>query len=167
KTLIEESDLSKSKLKTALNRLDDVGVVETLPTGEVLPADAPPDRDEAIAAALEAQERRLHFERSRLEMMRGYAEVRNCRRQYLLNYFGEEYPTLCHHCDNCDAGISHESTSDYQPFPLNGRVTHKEWGEGLVMRYEDDKVVVLFDRVGYKTLEVKRAVLFRLLKRVD
>ncbi|MBD2092131.1 RecQ family ATP-dependent DNA helicase [Microcoleus sp. FACHB-1515] len=167
KELAEETDLSKSKIKAALNRLSDVGVVEALPTGEFAPAEQPPEKGEAIAAALEAQERQQKFERSRLEMMRGYAEVRNCRRQYLLNYFGEEYPQLCENCDNCKAGISHENTSDYQPFPIGNRVTHKEWGEGLVMRYEDDKVVVLFDQVGYKTLEVKRAVLFRLLTRVD
>ncbi|NJL20002.1 MAG: DUF3553 domain-containing protein, partial [Leptolyngbyaceae cyanobacterium SM1_3_5] len=152
---------------TALNRLSDLGVVEALPTGEFLAVDDAPEKEEAIALALEAQERQQKFERSRLEMMRGYAEVRNCRRQYLLNYFGEEYPQLCENCDNCKAGISRENTSDYQPFPLNGRVAHKEWGEGLVMRYEDDKVVVLFDQVGYKTLETKRAVLFRLLTRVD
>ena len=28
----------------------------------------------------------------------------------------------------------------------------REWGEGVVQRYEDDAVVVLFDEVGYKTL---------------
>jgi ATP-dependent DNA helicase RecQ len=28
------------------------------------------------------------------------------------------------------------------------------WGEGLVQRYEADKLVVLFDEVGYKTLAV-------------
>lgn len=28
------------------------------------------------------------------------------------------------------------------------------WGEGLILRYEGDKMVVLFDEVGYKTLSV-------------
>ena len=167
KDLAAQTDLSRSKLKTALNRLDEVGVIETLATGAVLSAESPPDREEAIAAALQAQERRQHFERSRLEMMRGYAELRNCRRQYLLNYFGEAFPDPCGHCDNCNAGLSSTTSSDYQPFPLNGQVVHKEWGEGLVMRYEDDKVVILFDQVGYKTLEVKRAILYKLLTRVE
>jgi ATP-dependent DNA helicase RecQ len=41
-----------------------------------------------------------------------------------------------------------------RPFPLNSHVSHKTWGEGVVLRYEDDKMVVLFDEVGYKTLSV-------------
>jgi ATP-dependent DNA helicase RecQ len=31
-------------------------------------------------------------------------------------------------------------------------VAHAQWGEGVVQRYDDDAVVVLFDDVGYKTL---------------
>ncbi len=42
-----------------------------------------------------------------------------------------------------------------EPFPINSRVVHKEWGEGLIQRYEGDKMVVLFDEVGYKTLVVE------------
>jgi ATP-dependent DNA helicase RecQ len=31
-------------------------------------------------------------------------------------------------------------------------VAHEQWGEGVVQRYDDDAIVVLFDDVGYKTL---------------
>jgi ATP-dependent DNA helicase RecQ len=31
-------------------------------------------------------------------------------------------------------------------------VAHGQWGEGVVHRYDDDAIVVLFDEVGYKTL---------------
>jgi ATP-dependent DNA helicase RecQ len=41
-----------------------------------------------------------------------------------------------------------------QPFALNSRVCHPKWGQGLVMRYEEAKIVILFDEVGYKTLAV-------------
>lgn len=87
-------------------------------------------------------------------MMRNYAELHDCRREYLLNYFGESFEKPCNFCDNCDAGITQEEDPAAMPFPLNSRVTHKTRGEGQVLRYEDDKIVVLFDEVGYKSLSL-------------
>jgi ATP-dependent DNA helicase RecQ len=86
-------------------------------------------------------------------MIRGYAELHDCRRKYLLNYFGETLEEPCGFCDNCKAGVVVEDSGS-QPFPLNSRVVHSSWGEGQVMRYEGDKMVILFDEVGYKTLGV-------------
>lgn len=86
-TLREETGLSQTKLGTALSRLEDVGAIELVPSGEVS-ADGEIDTEEIEAAAIE-QEHRREFVRSRVEMMRGYAEVRECRRGFLLNYFGE------------------------------------------------------------------------------
>jgi ATP-dependent DNA helicase RecQ len=73
----------------------------------------------------------------------------------LLNYFGEPFEGPCGYCYNCDAGIIVEENEAEMPFPLNSRVRHKVWGEGLVMRYEGDKIAVMFDTVGYKTLSVE------------
>jgi ATP-dependent DNA helicase RecQ len=152
--LREETGLSQAKVATALNRLQEVGAVETLPTGEVVPSEQPPEVSEAAEEAVRAQERYQQYVRSRLEMMRGYAEVRDCRRKYLLNYFGEKLEEPCGFCDNCKAGVVVEEDSSSQPFSLNSRVVHSSWGEGQVMRYEGDKMVILFDEVGYKTLGV-------------
>jgi ATP-dependent DNA helicase RecQ len=33
-------------------------------------------------------------------------------------------------------------------------VRHADWGTGMVMGYEADRMTVLFDNVGYKTLSV-------------
>ncbi len=162
--LREKTDLSKTKLGTALSHLEEVGVVETLPTGEVTLSEQPPDISEAAEEVVRAQERRQQFERSRLEMMRGYAEAHDCRHEYLLNYFGEMLDEPCGFCDNCKAGVTVEEDEGKKPFPLNSRVVHKSWGEGQVMRYEGDKMVILFDRVGYKTLGVEIALLRGLLK---
>ena len=41
------------------------------------------------------------------------------------------------------------------PFEVGARVAHGQWGEGVVQRYDDDAVVVLFDEVGYKTLALE------------
>lgn len=162
--LQEKTDLSKSKLTKALTHLAELGAVETLPTGEVTASEEGVDLSEVTTEVLQAQERRQQYERSRLEMMRGYAEVRGCRREYLLNYFGEILEEPCGFCDNCKAGITIEKNDSLQLFPLNSRVVHTTWGEGLVMRYESDKVVVLFDRVGYKTIGIEIARLRGLLR---
>ena len=152
--LREQTNLSQAKLATALNRLEEVGVVETLPTGEVIPSEQPPEVSEAAEEAVRVQERYQQYLRSRLEMMRGYAEVRDCRREYLLNYFGEKLEEPCGFCDNCKAGVVVEEDDESKLFPLSSRVVHSSWGEGVVMRYEGDKMVILFDEVGYKTLGV-------------
>lgn len=165
--LQQQTNLSQSKLTKALSRLEQVGAVESLPTGEVIASEQPPELSEATQEAARAQECYQHYVRSRLEMMRGYAEVRDCRREYLLNYFGETLEEPCGFCDNCKAGVVVEEDSDSQPFPLNSRVVHSSWGEGQVMRYEGDKIVILFDEVGYKTFAVDFVRLRGLLKQAD
>ena len=164
--LVDETDLSEAKLATALTRLEDAGAVEILPTGEVQAVEEDVDGDEAAAIAVEAEERRRAFERSRIEMMRGYAEVAACRREYLLNYFGEQYEPPCGRCDNCEAGLGAAAHAQAEPFTLGSRVRHDAWGEGTVQRYEADKMVVLFDELGYKTLSVPLVVADGLLAAV-
>ena len=88
-------------------------------------------------------------------MMRGYAETRRCRTNYLLGYFGEDSEELCHHCDNCDSGVAEEERAEAPaetPYPLQAAVVHEEFGNGTVMDVEPDKVTVLFEQVGYRTL---------------
>jgi superfamily II DNA helicase RecQ len=62
-------------------------------------------------------------------MVQGYAEVRDGRRGYLLNYFGEEFDVPCGYCDNCEASAVVEEDESNEPFPINSRVVHKEWGK--------------------------------------
>ncbi|HEY9882577.1 MAG TPA: RecQ family ATP-dependent DNA helicase [Thermosynechococcaceae cyanobacterium] len=167
KDVQQEAHLSQTKVMTALNHLEATGVVELLPTGEVVACAEPTNLSEALEEAAQVDKQHQQFERSRLEMMRGYAEVNGCRREYLLNYFGEKIDTPCGACDNCHAGITTEKVDRLEPYPLDSRVKHKSWGEGTVMRYEGDKIVILFDEVGYKTLEVGMALLGRLLQRLE
>ena len=166
--LAEETGLSQSRLTTAISRLEEVGALETLPSGEVVASDQTIDLSKAIEEAVQAQEEHQQFSQSRIEMMKGYAELHDCRRRYLLNYFGEEIGQPCGFCDNCDKGHSRDelTQAQHRPFLLNSRVAHKSWGEGLVMRYEGDKIVVLFDKIGYKTLALAFVTENSLLKPV-
>lgn len=165
KDLQARVDLSRTKLRSVLNHLTELDVIQTVPSGEIAVAQQGQDIHQIVEAVLQTQNQQQQFERSRLEMMRGYAEVRGCRREYLLNYFGEQFQSPCQTCDNCKAGIIVEDTQR-QPYPLDTRVSHKSWGEGTVMRYEAEKIVVLFDRIGYKTLDIQIAILRRLLQRI-
>lgn len=87
--------------------------------------------------------------------MRVYAELRDCRRQYLLEYFGEE-SAPCGRCDNCERGLpAPEPLSEERPYPLKTRVRHREWGKGVVMSYEGQHVTIEFDEVGEKELALE------------
>ena len=152
--LQERTELSQSKLATVVSRLEDAGAVEVLPTGEVAARPDAPPLDDAVREALEEEEDRREFARSRLEMIRAFAETDGCRREFVLSYFGEPFHGVpCGHCDNCRAGKVTATDPADEPFALGARVVHPQWGEGVVQRYEHDRaVVVLFDDVGYKTL---------------
>jgi ATP-dependent DNA helicase RecQ len=91
-------------------------------------------------------------ERSRLEMMRRYAEHTGCRRSFLLTYFGQEYPGPCGLCDNDRQRSVGRRTME--PFAVGSRVESREWGKGTVQRYDGDQVTVLFDEHGYRDLLV-------------
>jgi len=49
----------------------------------------------------EADEQHKRLERHKLDALLGFCETTLCRRQVLLNYFGEKYHAPCHNCDNC------------------------------------------------------------------
>ena len=151
--IAEEVDLPASKVTVALSRLEEAGAVDVTPTGRVRSSKGA-DVDEAAAQAAEAQENLRRFARSRVDMIRGYAQTTGCRREYLLNYFGEAYAPPCGRCDVCEAGLVIPVDDDNTPFPVNCLVVHRNWGSGTVMRAGDGKVVVLFDTVGYRTLGV-------------
>src|SRR3954464_3599720 len=143
---LAETDLSQTKLLTAITRLEDVGGLEVDATGSVAPRPLlHDDLDRVVEEAWREQQERQQFDRSRVEMMGAYAEASGCRREFVLTYFGEHFEPPCGRCDNCLAGrVSSPDASD-RPFPEGERVAHVEWGEGVVQRYEPGAVVVLFD----------------------
>ncbi|HEU0238535.1 MAG TPA: RecQ family zinc-binding domain-containing protein, partial [Micromonosporaceae bacterium] len=40
------------------------------------------------------------------------------------------------------------------PYALHSTVSHRQWGRGTVLGYDQDRMTVLFEEVGYKTLSV-------------
>jgi ATP-dependent DNA helicase RecQ len=152
--LEKRTGLGTRKLPQLLSLLERVGAAETVHRGQwATPRYAPTPAEAAKLAVAEAQ-RHQRLQGSRIEMMRTVAETSGCRGQALLSCFGEHLDHPCGHCDQCAAGEG-ESAPVKGPFPVHSTVRHATWGEGMVLRYEDDRMVVLFDDVGYKTLSVE------------
>jgi ATP-dependent DNA helicase RecQ len=164
---------SRRRTEAVVARLVDLGAAELTPAGEVRGRTEDPDRDPAALAAeiVELQERRRRIGRSRVEMIRAYAEAADCRRRVLLNYFGEVLDEPCGNCDRCwanaaagrPAGSRERSGRGSGPFALNDRVVHLQFGPGLVAGVEDGRVTVLFERSGYRVLDVDAVVADELL----
>jgi ATP-dependent DNA helicase RecQ len=133
----------------ALARLADLGAAAWQPDG-----DARWTGKMTVAAVVEASEaqtqREDEVERTRLTMMRRYADNAGCRRSFLLTYFGQDYRGPCGNCDN-DQGHADAIPADV-PFAVGARVISERWGEGTVQRYDGDQVTVLFDEHGYRQL---------------
>ena len=153
--LRERLRLTRAVFQKALDRLEAAGAVTHDADGRISAADRSATIRSVAVHAREAAQRRRLMDESRVGMMRGYAEAGDCRREFLLNYFGEEVERHCGNCDNCEAGRTVDRDIASEPFPLNSSVRHREWGSGLVMRYEGDRIVVLFEQVGYKTLSLE------------
>jgi ATP-dependent DNA helicase RecQ len=160
--LAEQTGIPSRTLTGLLNQLQETGAVKVGKRGVRLRRKA--DLAQVVGRAVELAEARERMDKSRIEMIRGYAETDGCRRQFLLGYFGEDLPEPCGNCDNCEDGSADPSRSEEhdggaaageaEPFPLNSRVEHSEWGPGLVMRHDDDILTVLFEQEGYKTLSL-------------
>jgi len=153
--LADQVDASAASRTRAINLLEQAGAVTTDEQGrlEYLEKDLDPRR--AVDEAVEVSQTYQELTRSRIEMMRGYAETTGCRRQFLLGYFGESVLDPCDNCDNCTAGTSQSLRQDDTPYPVNAAVSHQEWGSGVVMSVEPDRLTVLFEEVGYKTLSLE------------
>jgi ATP-dependent DNA helicase RecQ len=148
----------------ALVRLVDVGAAVWEPGGEVrwtggLSVSA------AVAASEAETTREDDVERSRLAMMRRYAEHTGCRRSFLLSYFGQSYAGPCGNCDNDRAAAA--ASPAIEPFAVGDRVESERWGEGTVQRYDGDQLTVLFDDHGYRDLLVPLVVERGLLRRAE
>jgi ATP-dependent DNA helicase RecQ len=167
--IAQETELTRRRVTAAVNLLEQAGAVRVEDDGRVRPVAGTTAEDAAARAAEEARSRR-RLEQSRLAMMLGYAETTACRRRFLLGYFGEPYDAPCEACDLCASPSTGDTVVDgvgdtaeeprETPSPAAAsyaagtRVQHTEWGEGTVMSEEGDRVTVLFESMGYRTLSL-------------
>jgi ATP-dependent DNA helicase RecQ len=119
-------DVGPRQLTAALVRLVDLGAAVWEADGEVRWTSAL-SVAEALGRSAEETEREDEVERSRIEMMRRYAEHTGCRWSFLLSYFGQSYPGPCGRCDNDLKRPSQPSA--IEPFPVGERVVSDRWAK--------------------------------------
>jgi ATP-dependent DNA helicase RecQ len=155
-SLAGELGLRKSQVVRVLDGMAIVGATRVRPGGRALWTHLL-DVDGAVAAVAEQEDRRRQWRKSRLDMMRNYAEASGCRRAVLLSYFGEQAPDRCERCDRCttlERGA--RPTLDVDDGLVTAEiVVHATFGRGQVLRREGDTVVVLFDDAGYRSLSAE------------
>jgi ATP-dependent DNA helicase RecQ len=157
----ERIEPGRRQQTAALSRLADLGAATWQVDGNVSWSGSL-SIEAALTASETETEREREIERTRLTMMRRYADHVACRRSFLLSYFGQDYPGPCGNCDNDNTQA--DSPPEAVPFPVGARVVSERWGNGSVQRYDGDHVTVLFDEHGYRELYVP-AVLDRGLLR--
>ena len=144
-------DATARQQTAGLVRLADLGAVTWRADGQVHWTGKMTVAEVETASENET-ERENEIERTRLTMMRRYADHTGCRRSFLLTYFGQDYPGPCGNCDNDLA--PGDDTQAEEPFAVGTRVVSERWGEGTVQRYDGNHVTVLFDEHGYRELFV-------------
>ncbi|MDQ3885561.1 MAG: DUF3553 domain-containing protein, partial [Actinomycetota bacterium] len=152
----DQSGLSSARRTAAVNLLEQAQALLAGADGRFTRTGLPVE--EAVERAVEIAEQRREMVRSRIELMRNYAETTDCRRRLLLGYFGERRAEPCGYCDNCEADTTREpdlaadAEAASEGLEPQVAVRHPEWGDGVVMATESDRVTVLFAEHGYKTL---------------
>ena len=163
------ADVARSGAASLLEDLDRFGYIERGPEGIQWQGSA----DCAMEEMTGHHAIQIEVEQSRLRMVGAYAEATACRRRYLLNYLGDEYPAeLCLRCDNCLRRAQSKRLEDWDleaqqervdanrkgPFDVGGHVVHPEWGDGVVQRVEGEVLVVRFDSVGYRSMHAPTVI---------
>ncbi|MER5654890.1 RecQ family ATP-dependent DNA helicase [Streptomyces sp. NPDC002131] len=174
--LRERTGLSQTPLTSMLHLLEEAGAVTTEKRGGVRAVPGA-RRDVCVREAVRIATARVDLERSRVEMMRAYAETNGCRRRHMLGYFGETLAEGdCAGCDTCARTqelketpvrtgdiLSGTGPDPLEPeaagtadsdFPPGMKVGHSTWGDGQVMSEEGNRITVLFESVGYRTLSL-------------
>jgi ATP-dependent DNA helicase RecQ len=150
--LAKRARVSRGELARLLPALQRVGAAREAGRWALMPGGGRESDDGLVELAHAALRRHREIERTKVDMVRRYAETKECRRRTLLELLGDVRQEPCGNCDNCDRGA--ESGRDAGEFRPGTEVRHASWGRGVVQTLDTDTVVVLFDDGGYRTLSL-------------
>lgn len=161
-TLAEASGLGMRRVSVLISALEEVELVERSGRTLTVSGGLREQQIEELFGDFEA----LHaLEHERLQKMIDYCESLDCRMRRLRNYFGEADGEPCGRCDNCRSPVqievSTQPASDRPPlsapeaspsFAPGHAVRHRTFGRGIVVRSEDEQIVVNFETRGEKRI---------------
>ena len=85
-------------------------------------------------AEVEGNPQQSAISRRKLELMQQYCEHEGCRRQYLMEYFGEQFPAYCGSCDYCTSSLEEkDATVDAQKLLSAIVRTGERYGAGYII----------------------------------
>jgi ATP-dependent DNA helicase RecQ len=135
----------RGRLLQAVQLLETLGPVVLTADGTVQPGGARWVEVEPLVA--EQLEERRALLTTRRDMMDWFVHSDACRWLTVLGYLGQGGGTPCGSCDVCTGRPAAPATNGPEE-----RIHHREFGAGTVVQRDGDRIVVLFDGAGYRTL---------------
>ncbi|MES2702988.1 MAG: DNA helicase RecQ [Bacteroidota bacterium] len=87
-------------------------------------------------ARVEGNPQQTAISMKKLDMMQEYCEHEGCRRQYLMQYFGEPFPAYCGSCDYCMSSLEEKDvTIDAQKLLSAIVRTEERYGAGYIIDF--------------------------------
>ncbi len=87
-------------------------------------------------AEIEGNPQQSAISQKKLQLMQDYCEHEGCRRQYLMQYFGEQFPAYCGSCDYCMSSLEEkDATVDAQKLLSAISRTGERYGAGYIIDF--------------------------------
>ena len=87
-------------------------------------------------AEVEGNPQQSAISQKKLQLMQEYCEHEGCRRQYLMQYFGEQFPAYCGSCDYCLSSLEEkDATVDAQKLLSAISRTGERYGAGYIIDF--------------------------------
>ena len=87
-------------------------------------------------AEVEGNPQQSAISQKKLQLMQEFCEHEGCRRQYLMQYFGEQFPAYCGSCDYCMSSLEEkDATVDAQKLLSAISRTGERYGAGYIIDF--------------------------------
>jgi ATP-dependent DNA helicase RecQ len=87
-------------------------------------------------AEVEGNPQQSAISQKKLQLMQEFCEHEGCRRQYLMQYFGEQFPAYCGSCDYCMSSLEEkDATLDAQKLLSAISRTGERYGAGYIIDF--------------------------------